>query len=110
MFAVVLVVVVLVSVVVASSWFKPAGVVPEFYVGVEMAYQNANVSDVRAMVDRVKDFTNVFVIGSIELTYNESALDESCDYIHNAGLKIIVLLTNFSSYSFDTRTWTNKSQ
>jgi len=52
-----------------------------------MAYQNANVSDVRMMVDRVKSYTNVFVIGSVELTYNESALDEICDYIHNAGLK-----------------------
>ncbi len=62
------------------------------------------------MVDRVKDFTNVFVIGSVELTYNESALNESCDYIHNAGLKIIVLLTNFTNYSFDTRVRTNKAQ
>jgi hypothetical protein len=79
-------------------------------VGVEMAYTNANVSDVRTMVDRVKDYTNVFVIGSIELTYNESALNESCDYIHDAGLKIVVLLTNFTSYSFDTRVWTTKAQ
>ena len=108
--AIVLVVVVLVSLVAALDWFVNSAEVPEFYVGVEMAYQNANVSDVRTMVDRVKDYTNVFVIGSVELTYNESALDESCDYIHSAGLKIIVLLTNFTNYSFDTRIWTNKSQ
>jgi hypothetical protein len=108
--AVVLVAVILVSFVAALNFSRPPVQVPEFYVGVEMAYTNANVSDVRAMVDRVKDFTNVFVIGSVELTYNESTLDESCQYIHNAGLKIIVLLTNYTNYSYDTRIWTNKTQ
>jgi hypothetical protein len=68
------------------------------------------VSDVRTMVDKVKDYTNVFVIGSVELTYNQTALDESCEYIHNAGLKIIVLLTNFTNYGYDTRIWTNQTQ
>ena len=105
-----LIAVILVSFVAALYWSKPSVAFPEFYVGIEIAYQNATVSDVRTMVDRVKGYTNVFVIGSVELTYNESALDESCDYIHNAGLKIIVLLTNFTNYSFDSRTWTNKTQ
>jgi hypothetical protein len=108
--AIVLAVVVLVSFAAALNWFEDSVGVPEFYVGVEVAYQNASVSDVRAMVDRVKDYTNVCVIGSVELTYNESALNESCDYIHDAGLKIIVLLTNFTNYSFDTRVWTDKAQ
>lgn len=108
--AVVLIVVIVVSLVAALDLSRPAVAVPEFYVGVELAYTNANVSDVRTMVDRVKGYTNVFVIGSVELTYNESALDESCEYIHNAGLKIIVLLTNYTNYSYDTRIWTNKTQ
>jgi hypothetical protein len=77
---------------------------------VEVAYTNANVSDVREMVDKVKDYTNVFVIGSVELTYNETALNESCDYIYNAGLKIVVLLTNVSNYDFDTRDWLTQAQ
>ncbi len=105
-----LVVVVGVSIFAALEWANlPAGT-PEFYVGVEVAYTDASVSDVRVMVDKVKDYTNVFVIGSVELTYNESALDESCDYINNAGLKIIVLLTNVSNYSFDTRDWVTNAQ
>ena len=73
---------------------------PEFYVGVEVAYTNANVSDVREMVDKVRNYTNLFVIGSIELTFNETALNESCDYIYNAGLKIVVLFTDATRYNF----------
>ncbi len=61
-------------------------------------------------MDRVKNYTNVFVLGSVELTYNESALSESCDYIHDAGLKIMVLLTNVSNYSYDTRGWVAQAQ
>jgi hypothetical protein len=107
--AIVLVVVILVAVV-ALNWVSLPAEVPEFYVGVEVAYTNANTSDVREMVDKVKGYTNVFVIGSIELTYNETALDESCDYIYNAGLKIVVLFTNVGNYSFGTRVWLSKAQ
>jgi hypothetical protein len=108
--AVVLIAVILVSLFVALHWLSVPAEKPVFYVGVEVAYTNANVSDIRAMVNKVKDYTNVFVIGSVELTYNESALDESCDIIHDTGLKIIVLLTNFTNYSFDTRIWTAEAQ
>jgi hypothetical protein len=108
--AVVLAVIIVVAFVAALDFSRPPAEAPEFYVGVEVAYTNANVSDVRAMVDRVKSYTNLFVIGSVELTYNESALDEACAYIHEAGLKIIVLLTNYTNYSYDTRIWTNETQ
>lgn len=108
--AIVLVAVIIVSLVAVFNFSRPPAKVPEFYVGVELAYQNSTMSDVRTMVDKVKDYTNVFIIGSVELTYNESALDERCEYIHNAGLKIIVLITNFTNYNYDTRLWTNKTQ
>ena len=55
-----------------------------FYVGVEFAYGN-QFSQLEALVDQVKNYTNLFVIGSVGLTFNKSALDESCDYIFNAG-------------------------
>ena len=108
--AFILTTVVLVLVIASLNWPRPPAEDPEFYVGIEVAYTNTNVSDVRAMVDKVKSYTNLFVIGSVELTYNETALDESCDYIHNNGLKIIVLFTNVSNYSYDTREWLSKAQ
>jgi hypothetical protein len=108
--AIILIAVVIVSLFVTAELASLQAESPEFYVGVEVAYTNANVSDVREMVDKVKNYTNMFVIGSVELTYNETALDESCDYIYNAGLKIIVLLTNVNNYSFDTHNWLAKTQ
>jgi hypothetical protein len=108
--AIVLIAVIAVSLFVTLNWWNPPAKETEFYVGVEVAYTNANVSDVREMVDKVKNYTNLFVIGSVELTYNETALDESCDYIYNAGLKIVVLFTNVSNYSFDPRGWLTQAR
>jgi hypothetical protein len=62
------------------------------------------------MVDKVRNYTNLFVIGSIELTFNETALNESCDYIYNAGLKIVVLFTDVKKYNFSTLTWLTQAQ
>jgi hypothetical protein len=105
-----LVVIVLFSLFAALVWLDVPSENPEFYIGVEVAYKNTNVSDVRDMVDKVRNYTNLFVIGSIELTYNETALDESCDYIYNAGLKIVVLFTNVTNYSFNVLDWLNSTQ
>lgn len=73
----------------------------EFYVGVEIAYGD-QASDVIALVDRVKDFTNLFVIGSVELTFNRTALDEACDYIYQSKLNFIVMFTSSSMYNEST--------
>ena len=100
---------ILVSLFAASVWLNDSLEIPEFYLGVEVAYTNTNVNDVRAMVDKVRNYTNVFVIGSVELTYNETALDESCDYIYNAGLKSVVLFTNVKNYNFSTLAWLTKA-
>ena len=105
-----LVVIVLFSLFAALVWLDVPSENPEFYVGVEVAYKNANVSDVRDKVDKVRNYTNLFVIGSIELTYSETALDESCDYIYNSGLKIIVLFTNVTNYNFNVLDWLNSTQ
>jgi hypothetical protein len=105
-----LIVIILISLFAALVWLDVPSENPEFYFGVEVAYKNTNVSDVRDMVDKVRNYTNLFVIGSIELTYNETALDESCDYIYNAGLKIVVLFTNVTNYSFNVLDWLNSTQ
>jgi len=71
----------------------------QFYVGVEYAYGNQTM-EVKALVDKVKDFTNLFLIGSVELTFNRTALDESCDYIFNSGLNFIILFTGKDMYNY----------
>ncbi len=68
-----------------------------FYVGVEFAYAN-QFGELKALVDKVKDYTNLFVIGSLGISFNRSALDQSVDYIYHAGLSFIVLFTSFPAY------------
>ena len=74
-----------------------------FYVGVEFAYGN-QFSQLKPLVDQVKNYTNLFVIGSVYLTFNRTALDESCDYLFNSGLNFIVLFTSFAMYN-DSNGW-----
>jgi hypothetical protein len=69
-----------------------------FYVGVEFAY-GSQFSQLKALVDKVKDYTNLFVIGSVTLTFNRTALNESCNYIYNSGLNFIVLITSYPMYN-----------
>ena len=84
------IVVIVLSIFVTLNWFSSQPSHRQFYVGVEYAYGNQTM-EVKALVDKVKDFTNLFVIGSVELTFNRTALDESCDYIFNSGLNFIIL-------------------
>src|SRR3989337_3826674 len=90
-----LITIILVSIFAALIWLDA----PEFYVGVEVAYTNANASDVKAMVDKIKNYTNLVVIGSPEISISQSALNETCDYIKNAGLNFIILFTKNETYT-----------
>ena len=76
----------------------------QFYVGVEYAYGN-QVIEVQALVDRVKNYTNLFVLGSVGLTFNQTALTEASDYIFHAKLNFIVLFTGLDMYSYNITQW-----
>lgn len=69
-----------------------------FYVGVEFAYAD-QFGELKALVDKVKDYTNLFVIGSVGMSFNRSALDQSADYLFNSGLNFIVLFTGSDMYN-----------
>jgi hypothetical protein len=70
-----------------------------FYVGVEYAYAD-DTAQLKTLVDKVKEYTNLFVIGALAISLNRTALDESCDYISNAGLSFIVLFTGIDRYNW----------
>jgi hypothetical protein len=82
---------------------------PDFYVGVEFAYSDS-INDLKALVDNVKDYTNLFVIGSIEITFNKTALDEACDYVISSGLNLIVLITDTELYSYCHFEWVEQAK
>ncbi|MHC3129200.1 MAG: hypothetical protein IBV52_03890 [Candidatus Bathyarchaeota archaeon] len=63
---------------------------PEFFVGVEYAIANHSVEGCKALVDRVKNFTNFFVVDSIGITFDIDNLNEVCDYVYDSGLYFMV--------------------
>jgi hypothetical protein len=53
------------------------------YVGIDAAYSRAE--DVEELVNEVESCINFFVIGSSIITYNESQLNEVCQYFNDSG-------------------------
>jgi hypothetical protein len=61
---------------------------PDFFFGVDAV--SDNVEDIKRLVDEVKPYTNLFVIGSTGITYNITKLNEVCQYIYESGLYFII--------------------
>ncbi|MGD9130174.1 MAG: hypothetical protein PVH73_01205 [Candidatus Bathyarchaeota archaeon] len=64
--------------------------VPEFFVGVEYAIDNYSIEDCKKLVDEVKDYTNLFVIDTVGITFDLNNLNETCEYVYNSGLYFMV--------------------
>ena len=100
MLGIVLIVVLFVSIIAAAGWWLDSiKSNAEFFVGVEFAY-SGNANDLKSLVDKVKNYTNLFVIGSLEISFNQTALNEACDYVVNSGLYLIVFLTDSTEYHY----------
>jgi hypothetical protein len=58
------------------------------YVGV--AFCGNTTAEAKLLIDRVKTYTNLFVLQSGPISENETATNEICDYAVNSGLSIVV--------------------
>jgi hypothetical protein len=86
------IVIVLVGLIVVISYTGSGGNGKEqkpFYVGV--TYGGNSVEDAKVLIDKVKNYTNLFVIASGHLQYNydNKTLGDICDYAVDAGLDVI---------------------
>jgi len=72
--------------VVHHSW--ETKVEEEFFFGVSFGQETA--TEAKVLIDKVKNYTNFFLVNSWGIATNETALDEVCDYAAQAGLKFIV--------------------
>jgi hypothetical protein len=70
---------------------------PEFYVGVQCGYENVTLC--KELIDRTKNYTNLFIIGSSGLVRNITLLDEACDYAYAAGLHFSMYFSSLQDYS-----------
>lgn len=87
----------------------------EVYFGV--MFGSNSTSEVKQLIDRTKEYTNLFIMGSWDININETALSEVCDYAANAGMSFIVYFDyiSFRAYSWlgawlenATNRWGNK--
>ena len=72
----------------------------EVYFGV--MFGSNSTSEVKQLIDRTKEYTNLFIMGSWDININETALSEVCDYAANAGMNFIVY---FDYISFRAYPW-----
>jgi len=63
---------------------------PDLFVGVDAV--SDNVEDIKRLVDEVKSYTNLFVIGSTGITENFTKLDEVCQYVYKSGLYFMIFM------------------
>ena len=61
---------------------------PPVFFGV--SFGGKTVSEAKLLIDKVKGYTNFFLVNSWDLNTNETALDEVCNYAAEAGLNFIV--------------------
>ena len=61
---------------------------PDFFVGVSVAY--ADPSAIKGLIDRISSYTNLFGIGSTGISYDETKLDETCQYLYDKDLSFII--------------------
>ncbi|HEX9861946.1 MAG TPA: hypothetical protein VGB11_01530 [Candidatus Bathyarchaeia archaeon] len=73
----------------------------DFFFGV--SFGGDSVSQAKLLIDKVKRYTNLFVVNSWEINgaANETLLNEVCEYAINAGLSVMVYF-NFVYYNY---TW-----
>jgi hypothetical protein len=94
-------VIVTASVLVSDSLTNRKTDAKPFYVGV--TFCGNTTTEAKLLIDKVKDYTNLFVLQSWPISNNETDTTEICDYATASGLNIIVNLGVNQTYDRD---WT----
>ncbi len=68
----------------------------DFLFGV--TFGSNSLPDAKTLVDKVKDYTNLFVVDSYDISLSETALTDVCDYAVNANLHVLPFF-NFLLYN-----------
>jgi hypothetical protein len=72
---------------------KPTSM-PSCYIGV--AFCGNTTAEGKLLVDKVKSYTNLFIVDSIVVNKNETALNEICKYAVSEGLYVMVYFGDFN--------------
>jgi len=61
---------------------------PDVFVGIDVAYDD--LPAIRELIDEVKSYNNLFIIGCTGITYDEEKLDETCQYIYDRNMYFVI--------------------
>ena len=70
---------------------------PDVYVGVDLAY--GGVSEAKALIDQVHDYTNFIIVGTSRITQDSNGLNQTFQYAYDNGLSFMSLTPWFSPTS-----------
>ncbi len=66
-----------------------------FYVGV--TFGGSTSAEAKQLIDKVKDYTNLFVVTSGSMQKNITELETTCDYAVKSGLDVIVYFSPYET-------------
>ena len=93
---------------VSSAISGEAGENQSFHVGVTFGGDNSG--DAKILIDKVKDYTNLFVVASGPLQGNIAELENTCDYAVKSGLDIIVYFGSYETNRDKTAAFIDTAQ
>ena len=107
--AVLIIIPILVAFISFGYLFNPISDSDPFYVGV--TYCGSSVEEAKQLIDRVKDYTNLFVLQSGKIQYQPEQINEICEYAVDSGLHFILYFGTVSGCNvwydeYDSR-WDN---
>ncbi len=80
-----------------------SGVVEEqFFFGV--TYGSNTTQEAKLLIDKAKGYTNLFIVDSWDISTNETALNEICQYAVNSGLSVMVYF-DYVFYEVEQWSW-----
>ena len=87
--AVMLITLVFVDPVLGTS--NPSQDMPEFFVGIDVAFYD--LDEMYNLINEVNAYTNLFIIGTTDISLNESRLYAACQYLSDLDMYFIIYVT-----------------
>jgi hypothetical protein len=75
----------------------------DVYVGIDVAYDD--IESITALVNEVSSYTNLFIVGCMAITQNETRLNNICQDLYDKGLSFIVYQNAPISYYTRSSGW-----